>query len=101
MVTPAAPCAWIAQSTTKFSIAGAATLIIAISRRAALLPSAVHLVRGVQHQQARLVDHDAAVRDAFQPDRLLRDRLAEGDAAESRLQIISSSRSATPMLRMQ
>src|SRR6185295_14674692 len=38
VVTPAAPCAWIAQSTTKLSIAGAATLIIAISRRAALLP---------------------------------------------------------------
>ena len=37
--TPAPPCAWIAQSITSASIFGAATLIIAISARASLLPT--------------------------------------------------------------
>src|SRR5690606_32653164 len=37
--TPPPPCAWIAQSSTFSAMLGAATLIIAISRRATLLPT--------------------------------------------------------------
>ena len=38
-LTPAAPCAWIARSSTRSATFGATTLIIAISARAALLPT--------------------------------------------------------------
>ena len=53
---------------------GAATLIIAISALAFLLPDGVHLVGGVEHQQPRLVDHDPRFGDALQRHRLVGDR---------------------------
>jgi len=58
---------------------GATTLIIAISALASLLPS-VSSCAPHQRQEARLVDHAARLCDAFVPDRLLRQRLAERDA---------------------
>jgi hypothetical protein len=56
-------------------------LIIAISARGHLVAHRVHAVGGVQRQQAGLVDHAARFGDAFMPDRLLGQRLAERDAA--------------------
>ena len=70
----------MAQSITWQAMFGTATLIIAISALAAVADR-VHHVRGIQRQQPRLLDHDARFRDPFQRHRLLRHRLAEGDAA--------------------
>ncbi len=47
----------------------------------AFVADRVHHVCGLQHQKARLVDHDAGFGDAFQRDRLLGNRAAKGDAA--------------------
>ena len=101
VVTPAAPCAWIAQSTTKFSIAGAATLIIAISRRAALLPSRSILSAAfrVSRRAWSIMMRQLAMRSS-QID-CSEIGLPNATREDRRLQMRSSSRSATPMLRMQ
>ena len=62
------------------AIAGAATLIIAISARAALLPtvSIRYAALSVSSRAWSIMMRDSAMRSRVT--RLLRDRLAEGDA---------------------
>jgi hypothetical protein len=63
---------------TQVAIAGAATLIAEISVAAPPVSHRVHQPRGLEHEEANLLDADARVGDPVPEDALLRDRTAEG-----------------------
>ena len=75
---PMAPKTCIARSTTRVCSCAATTLIAATSCAAAALPGAVQRPRGAQHQQPRLVDLQARLRDPVLHVGEVADVLAEG-----------------------
>ena len=85
VVTPAPPQAWIASSMTFSAMRGAATLIIAISVRATLLPTLSIMSAALSAEQTAHVDVDARFGDALLPHRMLGDLLAERLAREQAL----------------
>jgi long-chain acyl-CoA synthetase len=102
LAQPAAPKAWIAQSSTCCATCpvGASTLIIAISDLACLVADGVHQPGRLEHQQAR-GRSGCGFGDALAPHALFRDLAAEGDARHQRSAHQLQRRSATPIARMQ
>ena len=70
--TPAPPCTWIARSMTHVASSAAATLIAEISMRALLLADRVHHPRGLQGEEAGLLDPHPRLGDPVPDDALLR-----------------------------
>src|SRR5881409_2108223 len=66
-----------------------------------LVADRVHHVRGVEHEQARLIDLDPRLGDALERDVVLARGLPKATRFIARLHMSSSARSATPIWRMQ
>jgi hypothetical protein len=101
LFVPAPPNAWIAQSTTWHAMFGAAILIIAISRRASLLPtvSIIAAVFSVSRRVCSIMMRASAIRSSVT---VCSDTgLPNATRCCVRRHIISSARSARPIRRMQ
>jgi hypothetical protein len=99
--TPAPPCAWIAQSITLSAMLGAATLIIAISLRATLLPtvSIMYAAFSTSSRACSMPMRDSAMRSRVTVCSAI--GLPNATRRLTRRHMASSARSATPMTRMQ
>jgi hypothetical protein len=99
--TPAAPCACIAQSMTLHAMFGAATLIIAISACAFLLPTVSIMYAALSTSSRAWSIMIRALGDALQRHRLVGDRPPNATRDLARRHIFSSATSACPISRMQ
>ena len=76
-LTPAAPCAWMARSSTPQRHVRRHDLDHRDLGARGLVAHRIHQVRRPQRQQPRLIDLDARLRDVAANGALLRERLAE------------------------
>src|SRR5204862_437549 len=98
--TPPPPCAWIASSTIRCAMRGAAILIIAISARAALLPTVSIMCAALrQSSRAISISHRArAIRSSHTECSAI--DLPKAWRSTSRQHIFSSATSIVAMLRI-